>query len=75
MFFGLVFEHAVVNMFLFPMGMLMGADITIADWLLWNEIPVIFGNLVGGLVLTGGMLYATHYKTGAPTAEFSEKMN
>jgi len=74
-FFGLVFEHAVVNMFLFPMGMLMGADITIADWLLWNEIPVIFGNLVGGLVLTGGMLYATHYKTGAPTAEFSEKMN
>ena len=74
-FFGLVFEHAVVNMFLFPMGMLMGADITIADWLFWNEIPVILGNLLGGLVLTGGMLYATYYKTGAPTAEFSNKIN
>lgn len=73
-FFALAFEHAVVNMFLFPMGMLMGANITIADWLLWNEIPVILGNLVGGLVLTGGMLYATHYKTAAATAEFSEKM-
>lgn len=73
LFFGLVFEHCVVNMFLFPMGMLMGADITIADWLLWNEIPVILGNLVGGLLLTGSALYATHYKTGAPTAEMSEQ--
>lgn len=65
-FFGLVFEHAVVNMYLFPLGMMMGAEITIADWLLWNEIPVILGNLVGGLVLTGTVLYATHLKTGAP---------
>ncbi|HSG92680.1 MAG TPA: formate/nitrite transporter family protein [Methylotenera sp.] len=73
-FFGLVFEHLVVNMFLFPMGMMMGAEITIADWLTWNEIPVILGNLVGGLVLTGGVLYATHYKTGKPTAEYSEQM-
>jgi formate/nitrite transporter len=63
-FFGLVFEHAVVNMYLFPLGMMMGAPITIGDWLLWNEIPVILGNLVGGLLLTGTVLYATHYKTG-----------
>ena len=31
-FFGLVFEHAFVNMYLFPLGMMMGAPITIADW-------------------------------------------
>ena len=73
-FFALVFEHLVVNMFLFPMGMLMGAEITIMDWLTWNEIPVIIGNLIGGLLLTGSVLYATHYKTGKPTAEYSEKM-
>lgn len=73
-FFALVFEHLVVNMFLFPMGMLMGAEITIMDWLTWNEIPVIFGNLIGGLALTGSVLYATHYKTGKPTTEYSEKM-
>ncbi|KGM08159.1 Nitrite transporter from formate/nitrite family [Methylophaga thiooxydans] len=64
-FFGLVFEHAVVNMYLFPLGMMMGADITIGNWLFWNEIPVILGNLVGGLLLTGSVLYATHYKPGA----------
>lgn len=62
-FFGLVFEHAVVNMYLFPLGMMMGADITIMDWLIWNEIPVILGNLVGGLLFTGLALYATHAKT------------
>lgn len=62
-FFGLVFEHAVVNMFLFPLGMMMGAEISIADWLIWNEIPVILGNLVGGLLFTGVVLYATHAKT------------
>jgi formate/nitrite transporter len=63
-FFGLVFEHAVVNMYLFPLGMMMGADITVGDWLIWNEIPVILGNLVGWLLLTGMVLYATHLKTG-----------
>jgi formate/nitrite transporter len=64
-FFGLVFEHAVVNMYLFPLGMMMGAPITVGDWLFWNEIPVILGNLVGGLLLTGTVLYATHLKPGA----------
>jgi formate/nitrite transporter len=64
-FFGLVFEHAVVNMYLFPLGMMMGAPITVADWLIWNEIPVLLGNLVGGLLLTGTVLYATHLKPGA----------
>ncbi len=62
--FGLVFEHAVVNMYLFPLGMMMGAPITVGDWLFWNEIPVILGNLVGGLLLTGSVLYATHLKPG-----------
>ncbi len=64
MFFALVFEHAVVNMFLFPLGMMMGAEITVSQYLIWNEIPVILGNLLGGLLLTGLTLYATHYKTG-----------
>jgi formate/nitrite transporter len=62
-FFGLVFEHAVVNMYLFPLGMMLGAEFTIMDWLVWNQIPVTLGNLVGGLVFTGLALYATHGKT------------
>ncbi len=62
-FFGLGFEHAVVNMYLFPLGMMLGAEFTIADWLLWNLIPATLGNLVGGLLITGLSLYVTHAKT------------
>ncbi|MDP2574177.1 formate transporter [Vibrio sp. vnigr-6D03] len=62
-FFGLVFEHAVVNMYLFPLGMMLGAEFTITDWLVWNQIPVTLGNLVGGLLITGMSLYVTHAKT------------
>lgn len=62
-FFSIVFEHAVVNMYLFPLGMMLGAEFTIADWLVWNQIPVTLGNLVGGLLITGMSLYVTHAKT------------
>ena len=63
LFFYMVFEHSIVNMFLFPTGLMLGGDFTIADYLLWNELPVVLGNLVGGLTFTGLMLYSTHYKT------------
>ncbi len=63
LFFYMVFEHSIVNMFLFPTGLMLGGNFTIADYLLWNEIPVVLGNLVGGLTFTGLMLYSTHYKT------------
>jgi formate transporter len=62
-FFAMVFEHSVVNMFLFPSALLMGGQFSIMDYLLWNEIPTVVGNLVGGLSFTGLTLYATHLKT------------
>ena len=62
-FFYMVFEHSIVNMFLFPAGLLLGAKFTVMDYLLWNEIPTVLGNLVGGLSFTGLTLYATHLKT------------
>lgn len=62
-FFFMVFEHSVVNMFLFPSGLLLGANFSIMDYLIWNEIPTVLGNLVGGLSFTGLTLYATHIKT------------
>jgi formate transporter len=62
-FFAQGFEHSVVNMFIIPTGMLMGAKVTLADWWLWNQIPVTLGNLVGGFVFTGLAIYMTH-KTG-----------
>mgnify|MGYP003645711349 CR=1 FL=1 len=50
-FFYLGFEHSVVNMFLFPIGLMMGADFTLYQYIMWNEIPTVLGNLVGGLTL------------------------
>lgn len=63
LFFGMTFEHSVVNMFLFPSALLMGGNFSIMDYLLWNELPTVFGNLVGGLTFTGLTLYTTHLKT------------
>jgi formate/nitrite transporter len=59
-FFGQGFEHSVVNMFVIPTGMMLGAKVSVAQWWLWNQIPVTLGNLVGGALFTGIALYVTH---------------
>jgi formate transporter len=64
-FFYMGFEHSVVNMFLFPSGLMLGGDFSIVDYFVWNEIPTVVGNLVGGLTFVGLTLYATHARTGA----------
>jgi len=62
-FFAMTFEHSIVNMFLFPSGLMLGGEFSIMDYLIWNEISTVIGNLVGGLAFTGLTLYATHYRT------------
>ena len=70
-FFYMVFEHSVVNMFLFPSGLMLGrASSRSWDYFIWNEIPTVLGNLVGGLAFTGLTLYATHVRT-APKRDAS----
>jgi len=64
LFFAMGFEHSIVNMFLFPSALIMGGNFSVMDYLIWNEIPVVLGNLVGGISLTGLTLYTTHLKTG-----------
>ena len=66
LFFYMGFEHSIVNMFLFPSGLLLGGDFSIGDYLIWNEIPTVIGNLVGGLAFVGLTLYATHARTANP---------
>jgi formate/nitrite transporter len=79
-FFAQGFEHSVVNMFVIPAGMLMGANVSMSQWWVWNQIPVTLGNLVGGALFTGMALYWTHSSrasqaapmasaVGAPNAE------
>jgi formate/nitrite transporter len=63
LFFFMGFEHSIVNMFLFPFSMIMGGDFTFVEYILWNELPTVLGNLVGGFMLVGLPLYYTHVRT------------
>jgi formate/nitrite transporter FocA (FNT family) len=62
-FFALAFEHSIVNMFVIPTAIILGADISVQQWLQWNQFPVTLGNIVGGAVLTGLLLHCCnrHY--------------
>ena len=67
-FFAQGYEHSIVNMFLIPSGMILGAPVSISQWWIWNQIPVTLGNVVSGALLTGVALYVTH-GTAAPARE------
>ena len=56
-FFAQGFEHAVVNMFVIPAAIMIGSDITLGDWWLWNQIPVTIGNFLSGFLFTGLALH------------------
>jgi formate transporter len=68
-FFTMGFEHSVVNLFVIPLGMALGAKISFYDWWYWNEIPALLGNLVGGFA-TAFALYTT-YKPHLPDRQGS----
>jgi formate/nitrite transporter FocA (FNT family) len=55
----------VVNMFVIPCGMMLGANISIAQWWIWNEIPVTLGNILGAVIFTAAGLYIAFGKTAA----------
>ena len=65
-FFAQGYEHSIVNMFVVPAGRLFGAPISLRQWWLWNQIPVTFGNIVGGVFLTGLALYFTYKPKESP---------
>jgi formate transporter len=67
-FFAQGFEHSVVNMFIIPTGMMMGAKVTVAQWWLWNQIPVTLGNIVGGFTFTGLAIYMTYKPKPEPAS-------
>ena len=59
-FVAMGFEHCVVNMFAIPAGIMLGAPISIGQWLEWNQLPVTLGNIAGGLLFTALALYVTY---------------
>lgn len=74
LFFYMGFEHSIVNMFLFPSGLMLGGNFSIMDYLFWNEIPTVVGNLVGGITFVGLTLYSTHYRWAKRSAAAARTM-
>lgn len=60
------FEHCVVNMFVIPCGIMLGAHISITQWWVWNEIPVTLGNLIGAALITAAGLYFSFGRAAKP---------
>ncbi len=60
------FEHSIANMYFFPLAMLLGAPLSVAD-MARNLLPVIAGNLVGGSVLVALVYWVIYLRpTGRP---------
>jgi len=59
-FFAHGYEHSIVNMFLIPAGMMLGAPVSMKQWWWWNQIPVTLGNIIAGAVFTGIALWYTY---------------
>src|SRR6266516_3111474 len=59
-FFAHGYEHSIVNMFVIPAGMMLGAHVSASQWWVWNQIPVTLGNIVSGALFTGLALYYTY---------------
>jgi formate/nitrite transporter len=70
-FFAQGFEHSVVNMFVIPAGMMLGAKVSLGEWWLWNQLPVTVGNIAGGSLFTGVALYLTYRKHGTEAKAIS----
>ena len=59
-FFAHGYEHSIVNMFVIPAGMFLGAHVPLSTWWLWNQLPVTLGNIVAGVFLTGIAFWLTY---------------
>ncbi len=70
-FFAHGYEHSVVNMFVIPAGMMLGAKVTFSDWWLNNQIWVTIGNFAGGSLFTGMAFYYTYRGKGGIVVKHS----
>merc|ERR1711963_773229 len=58
-FVAIGFEHIPANMFMIPLGMLAGADVSVLEMLVFNFLPTTLGNTIAGsLIVAGGYSYA-----------------
>jgi len=72
LFFAHGYEHSIVNMFLIPAGMLLGAHVSTSQWWWWNQIPVTLGNIFAGALFTGAALWSTYARKPETATRRSE---
>jgi len=63
-FVALGLEHSVANMFIIPLGILSGANVSWKAFLFKNLIPVTLGNIVGGAVCVATAFSMAYGKLG-----------
>lgn len=67
-FVALALDHVVANMFFIPMGMWVGAPITVGHYIGSSMIPTLLGNMVGGGLFVG-TFYWYLYLTGVDNVQ------
>jgi formate/nitrite transporter len=67
-FFAHGYEHSIVNMYVIPAGMLLGAPVSLTNWWVWNQVPVTIGNILAAVLLTALPLALSYPKPGVAGA-------
>ncbi|MCA0381934.1 MAG: formate/nitrite transporter family protein [Bacteroidetes bacterium] len=68
-FVALGWEHSIANMFFIPTAMMLGAPISLADFLWHNLVPATLGNIAGGMLLVALPYYFLYGKKQSKTAD------
>ena len=63
------FEHSIANLFLLPLGIAAGADISVMDTIVKNVIPVTIGNIIAGAVVFAASYSYLYGKLGGHTKD------
>lgn len=72
-FVALGLEHSIANLFIIPLGMLLGAPVTVKDFLLGNLLPVTLGNIVAGVFAVAATNSFLFGSLGALSADGKKK--
>lgn len=63
-FIALGLEHSVANMFIIPLGIFSGANVSWKAFFMTNLLPVTLGNIVGGAICVGAAFSLAYGKLG-----------
>ena len=61
-FVAIGYEHCIANMFFIPLGMMLGAPVSVADLVAGNLLPATLGNIAGGGLFVGALYWYLYRK-------------